>query len=78
MQRPAAGTGNQRRLRSIESDPIDPRVIIPPGTLDQDSEIRPIVHFHVQAKAPWYTITDGIEQFSQFPPDEFWAKHGIE
>ena len=53
-------------------------VIIPAGTLDQDPVIRPIVHFHVGSKAPWYEISDSTEQYPTFPPNEFWEKHGIE
>ena len=64
------------RVPVLEEDGA--HVIIPAGTLDQDPAVRPIVHFHVQSKAPWYTMTDGIEQYPQFPPAEFWVKHGIE
>ena len=53
-------------------------VIIPAGTLDQDPVIRPIVHFHVGSKAPWYEISDSTEQYPAFPPNGFWEKHGIE
>lgn len=50
-------------------------VIVPAGTLDDDPEVRPIVHIHTGSKAPWYAITDQLPQFAEFPPDEFWSKY---
>jgi len=32
------------------------------GTLDTDPESRATVHIHVDSKAPWYEITDDLEQ----------------
>ena len=64
------------RVPVLEDDGA--QVIIPAGTLDQDPGIRPIVHFHVQTKAPWYDIADAVEQYPEFPPDAFWKKHDIE
>ena len=49
-------------------------VIIPAGALDDDPNIRPIVHIHISSKAPWYEITDALPQFAEFPPQEFWSK----
>ena len=45
---------------------------IPAGTLDDDPQVRPIVHIHTASKAPWYEITDSLPQFDDFPPDAFW------
>ncbi len=50
-------------------------VIIPAGTLDDDPGVRPIVHFHVASKAPWYEITDTVPAFDEFPPAEFWRPY---
>ena len=49
-------------------------VIIPAGALDDDPEVRPIVHIHTASKAPWYAISDDLPQFAEFPPREFWDK----
>ena len=46
-------------------------VNIPAGTLDDDPGIKPAVHIFVGSKAPWHKITDGVDQFDQFPPDEW-------
>jgi hypothetical protein len=50
-------------------------VVIPAGTLDDDPGVRPVVHIHTSSKASWYTITDALSQFAEFPPEEFWAKY---
>lgn len=50
-------------------------VIIPAGALDDDPEVRPIVHIHTVSRAPWYEITDALPQFGEFPPEEFWSKY---
>jgi len=50
-------------------------VNIPAGTLDDDPNVRPIVHIHVASKAPWHEITDALPQFAEFPPAEFWSKY---
>ena len=49
----------------------DNEVNIPAGTLDDDPGIRPVVHIFTASKAPWYEITDDIEQFVEFPSDEW-------
>lgn len=49
-------------------------VILPAGTLDDDPEVEPCVHIHVDSKAPWYDISDSLPQFGGFPPEEFWAR----
>jgi hypothetical protein len=50
-------------------------VIIPAGTLDDDPQVRPIVHIHTASKARWFEITDDLPQFAEFPPQAFWARH---
>jgi hypothetical protein len=50
-------------------------VTIPAGVLDDDPGVRPVVHIHVASKAPWHTITDGLPQFDDFPPQSFWAPY---
>lgn len=50
-------------------------VIIPAGALDNDPEVRPIVHIHTSSKASWYQITDELPQFAKFPPEEFWSRY---
>jgi len=48
-------------------------VIIPAGSLDDDPNVRPVVHIHTASKAPLFEITDALPQFAEFPPEEFWA-----
>ena len=54
----------------LEGD--DEHVIIPAGTLDDDPGVRPIVHIHTSSKASWYSISDDLPQFPEFPPQSFW------
>lgn len=47
------------------------------GILNDDPERRPLAHFWVGSKAPWYTIADDLPQFAQGPAehaDELAAK----
>lgn len=37
------------------------------GGLDDDPGVTPGVHVFVADKAPWFTITDDLPQYSQFP-----------
>jgi len=37
------------------------------GTLLDDPGISPTMHIFVDSKAPWYEITDGLSQHSEFP-----------
>lgn len=37
------------------------------GTLLDDPGISPTMHIFVDSKAPWYEITDGLPQHSEFP-----------
>jgi hypothetical protein len=41
------------------------------GGLDEDPGTRPAFHFMTGSKAPWYTITDGAEQFPGMPPLDY-------
>jgi hypothetical protein len=43
-------------------------VIVPMGTLDDDPGMRPQDHIFVGSKAPWYTITDSLLQYEEYPP----------
>jgi len=37
------------------------------GTLVDDASIRPSKHIFVGSKASWYTITDDLPQYREFP-----------
>jgi hypothetical protein len=41
----------------------------PAGNLLGDLPIRPQYHVFVGSKAPWYTITDGLPQHEEYPPE---------
>jgi hypothetical protein len=43
-----------------------PLVELPAGCLDDDPGLRPELHIHVDSKAPWYTISDGLPQLDRF------------
>ena len=67
--------GNHRGFCRVCGSPIhskfdaDPTVYgLPLGTLDDDPEVRPIMHVHVASKAPWFEITDELPQFATIPP----------
>ncbi|QGZ65890.1 GFA family protein [Paraburkholderia acidisoli] len=38
------------------------------GTLVDTPDIRPAAHIFVGSKAPWFTITDTLPQYDEFPP----------
>ena len=42
-------------------------VHVPMGTLVDDPTIRPTQHIFVGSKASWFTITDDLPQFEEFP-----------
>jgi len=42
-------------------------VHVPLGTLVDTPSIRPRAHIFVGSKAPWFTITDDLPQFDEFP-----------
>ena len=50
-----------------EPDVSSKVVMLPAGCLDDDPETRPFRHAYVASKAPWFEITDDLEQF------ETWA-----
>jgi hypothetical protein len=51
--------------------PADPDTFrIRMGTLDGDPGRRPLAHFFVGVKAPWYEIADGLPQYPGDVPDE--------
>lgn len=37
------------------------------GTLDDDPGIRPVMHIHIEGKAPWFDIGDGLPQHVGHP-----------
>jgi hypothetical protein len=41
---------------------------LPAAGLDGDLGVRPVAHLFAGSKAPWYRITDGVQQFEAFPP----------
>jgi hypothetical protein len=43
-------------------------VICPAGNLEGDLGVEPQLHMFVGSKAPWYTITDDLPQFEEYPP----------
>jgi len=44
-------------------------VIAPAGNLEGDPGIRPTKHMFVGSKAGWYTITDELSQYEEYPPE---------
>jgi hypothetical protein len=44
-------------------------VIAPAGNLEGDPGIRPTKHMFVASKARWYTITDELPQYDEYPPE---------
>jgi hypothetical protein len=45
-------------------------VVVPMGSLDDDPEHPPQAHIFVDSKAPWFTITDSLPQYSEQRPAE--------
>jgi len=43
--------------------------ICPAGNLEEDPGITPQLHMFVGSKAPWYTITDDLPQYTEYPPE---------
>jgi hypothetical protein len=37
------------------------------GTLVDSPAIRPTAHIFVSSRAPWFTITDQLPQYDEFP-----------
>lgn len=50
------------------------RVSIPAGTLDDDPGIRPLVHLFAAYKPAWYEIADGLAEFDELAPREFYVE----
>jgi hypothetical protein len=44
-------------------------VIVPAGNLAGDLGLRPTKHMFVASKAGWYTITDELPQYDEYPPE---------
>ncbi|HUO03692.1 MAG TPA: GFA family protein [Candidatus Binataceae bacterium] len=42
--------------------------VIPAGSLDEDSGLRPQCHIFTGSKAPWHEIADRIQQYEEYPP----------
>lgn len=42
-----------------------PLIELPAGTLDGDPGLRPDKHIYVEAKAPWFTISDALPQLDK-------------
>jgi hypothetical protein len=42
--------------------------LCPAGNLEGDLDIAPQGHLFAGSKAPWYTITDSLPQFQEWPP----------
>jgi hypothetical protein len=66
--------GNYRGFCRVCGSPIHskfdskPNVYgIPLGPLDDDPGVRPQSHVYVANKAPWFEITDHLQQFDQGP-----------
>jgi len=50
--------------------PDSPLVFLPAGPLEGDlGGLKPQAHIFVASKAPWYTITDDLPQYEEFPPE---------
>ncbi len=43
--------------------------LLPAGPLEGELGIRPQAHMFVGSKAPWYTISDGLPQHEEYPPE---------
>jgi len=43
-------------------------VLVPAGLLDDDPGVRPALHMFVGSKAPWWEISDDLQQFETWVP----------
>jgi hypothetical protein len=43
-------------------------VIVPAGTVNADPNVKMFAHIFVSHKAPWFEITDGVDQYLEAPP----------
>jgi hypothetical protein len=51
----------------LPAEPLDGRVYVPAGCLDDDPGVRPLAHIFVGSKAPWLEIRDDLPRFDEFP-----------
>jgi hypothetical protein len=68
--------GNHRGFCRVCGSPIlsrfdqNPDVYgLPLGALDDDPQVKPMLHVFVGSKAPWHDITDSLPQFRAVPDD---------
>ena len=47
--------------------PDGPGTVIPMGTIEGDSVVRPTMHINVTFKAPWHEISDELQQIAGPP-----------
>ena len=52
----------------VTGDPVEGRIFMPAGCLDDDPGTRPLAHLFVASKAPWHEITDALPQIDEYPP----------
>ncbi len=50
-----------------DPDPSGKVIPLPAGCLDDDPGTRPFRHTYVGSKAPWFEITDDLDQFEEWP-----------
>src|SRR5579871_5294264 len=50
-------------------------VLCPAGNLLGDLDLKPQSHIFVGSKAPFYTITDDLPQYQEYPPE--WGMSGV-
>jgi len=66
--------GNHRGFCRVCGSPLlsrfdqNPSVFgLPLGALDDDPQVKPMLHAFVASKAPWHDITDNLPQFQELP-----------
>jgi hypothetical protein len=74
---PPYGTTFCGRCGSPVPDPQSegPWIALHAGVLDDDPSIRPERHILVEAKSPWFTITDALPQLDRAAIDALRASH---
>jgi hypothetical protein len=66
MCRKAHGAAFRSRARVLSRFDRDPAQYgLPLGALDDDPGIKPKIHVFVAYKAPWFDITDDLQQFPE-------------
>lgn len=53
-----------------------PLIEVPAGTLDDDPGLRPDKHIYVEAKAPWFTISDSLPRLDRAALAKYRAARG--